>query len=94
MPAAKVHNEFVNDAVQRAADAVGGQSALARLIRVKPQSVQLWCATGRPPIERMLQIEAATGVPWQELRPDLAGVFTGVLPAARQWARDSICDLV
>lgn len=93
MPAAKV-NEFVNDAVQRAADAVGGQSALARLIRVKPQSVQHWCATGRPPVERILQIEAASGVPWQELRPDLADIFTGVREVAREQARESICDLV
>jgi DNA-binding transcriptional regulator YdaS (Cro superfamily) len=29
------------------------------------------CATGRVPAERVLSIEAATGVPRHELRPDL-----------------------
>ncbi|MDH4560364.1 YdaS family helix-turn-helix protein [Pseudomonas sp. BN411] len=58
---------------QRAADVVGGQSALARLIGCKPQAVQRMCATGHVPAERVLQIEAAVGaqVTRHELRPDL-----------------------
>lgn len=88
MPAAEIPN-----AMQRAAELAGGQSALARALGIKPQSVQYWCENGRPPMERMLQIEAITGVPWTELRPDLAEVFTGVREAARERARESVCDL-
>lgn len=58
-------------AIQRAADAVGGQSALARLLSCTPQAVQKMCATGRVPAERVLKIEKETGVSRHELRPDL-----------------------
>ncbi|MDN7894521.1 YdaS family helix-turn-helix protein [Burkholderia cepacia] len=57
--------------IQRAAQAAGGQSALARKLGCTPQSVSKMCATGRVPAERVLSIEAATGVPRHELRPDL-----------------------
>ncbi|MDH4580517.1 helix-turn-helix domain-containing protein [Pseudomonas sp. BN415] len=58
---------------QRAANAAGGQSALARMIGCTPQAVQKMCATGHVPAERVLQIEAAVGfrVTRHELRPDL-----------------------
>ncbi|NLY16624.1 MAG: helix-turn-helix domain-containing protein [Gammaproteobacteria bacterium] len=59
------------NAIQRAADAVGGQSALARLLSCTPQAVQKMCATGRVPAERVLKIEKETGVSRHELRPDL-----------------------
>lgn len=55
----------------RAAEAAGGQSALARAIGCSPQAVQRMCATGRIPAERVLQIESATGISRHELRPDL-----------------------
>ncbi|SEC00799.1 DNA-binding transcriptional regulator YdaS, prophage-encoded, Cro superfamily [Pseudomonas mohnii] len=55
----------------RAAKAAGGQSALARLLKVTPQAVQKMCASGRVPAERVLEIEKATGVSRHELRPDL-----------------------
>ena len=60
-------------AIQRAAQFVGGQSALARKLDVSPQSVQKMCATGRVPAERVLEIERATDgeVTRFELRPDL-----------------------
>ena len=58
-------------AIQRAADLIGGQSALARSLKVTPQAVQKMCATGRVPAERVLDIEKATGVSRSELRPDL-----------------------
>lgn len=57
--------------IQRAARAAGGQSALARRVGVQPQSVNLWVRHGRVPAERVLAVEAATGVPRHELRPDL-----------------------
>lgn len=55
----------------KAAKAAGGQSALARLLRVTPQAVQKMCASGRVPAERVLEIERATGVSRHELRPDI-----------------------
>lgn len=58
-------------AIHRAVQAAGGQSALARALKVTPQAVQKMCASGRVPAERVLEIEKATGVPRHELRPDL-----------------------
>lgn len=55
----------------RAAKAAGGQSALARILKVTPQAVQKMCASGRVPAERVLEIEKATGVSRHELRPDI-----------------------
>ena len=58
-------------AIQRAAAAVGGQSALARAVNVAPQAVQKWCATGNVPAERVIPVEAISGVSRHDLRPDL-----------------------
>ncbi|MGV2834637.1 Cro/CI family transcriptional regulator [Pseudomonas shirazensis] len=58
-------------AIQKAASAAGGQSALARSLKVTPQAVQKMCATGRVPAERVLDIERLTGVHRTELRPDI-----------------------
>lgn len=58
-------------AIQKAATAAGGQSALARSLKVTPQAVQKMCASGRVPAERVLAIERLTGVLRNELRPDL-----------------------
>lgn len=58
-------------AIQKAAFAAGGQSALARYLKVTPQAVQKMCATGRVPAERVLEIERLTGVHRSELRPDI-----------------------
>lgn len=55
----------------RAAKVAGGQSALARILKVTPQAVQKMCASGRVPAERVLEIEKATGVSRYELRPDI-----------------------
>lgn len=55
----------------KAAKVAGGQSALARLLKVTPQAVQKMCASGRVPAERVLEIEKATGVSRHELRPDI-----------------------
>jgi DNA-binding transcriptional regulator YdaS (Cro superfamily) len=56
-------------AIKRAAD--GNMSELARKVCVSPQAVQKWCARGKPPAERVLDIERVTGVPRYELRPDI-----------------------
>jgi DNA-binding transcriptional regulator YdaS (Cro superfamily) len=61
------------NAINKAAQCAGGQSALARLLGLKPQAVQRWCSDGRVPAERVLDVEKAVGakVTRHELRPDL-----------------------
>jgi DNA-binding transcriptional regulator YdaS (Cro superfamily) len=57
--------------IQLAIDAVGGVSQLAKLCKVSYQAVQKWQATGRPPAERVLEIERVTGISRHDLRPDI-----------------------
>ena len=52
------------------AERVGSQTKLARLLGVTPQVVSLW-KLGKIPAERVVAIEAATGVSRRVLRPDL-----------------------
>lgn len=54
--------------LERAKERVGGQDKLAKLIGVTPQAVSQWDEV--PPL-RVLAVEAASGVPRHELRPDL-----------------------
>lgn len=49
----------------------GGQTALARKLKVKPQAVHQWLAAGRVPPLRVLAVEAASGVSRKALRPDI-----------------------
>lgn len=58
-------------AIEQAIRAAGSQSGLARTLGIKPQAVQKWAATGRIPSERVIEVERATGVSRQLLRPDL-----------------------
>ncbi|MCE4544616.1 MULTISPECIES: helix-turn-helix domain-containing protein [unclassified Caballeronia] len=60
-------------AIERAAQLLGGQSALARKLGCTPQAVSKMCSTGRVPAERVLAIENATegAITRHELRPDL-----------------------
>lgn len=60
-----------NQAITRACELAGSQSALARMLKLTPQTVQRWCAIGHVPAERVLEIEKATGVSRHELRPDI-----------------------
>jgi len=46
----------------------GGWRPLARKLGIRMQSIQMWT---RIPAERVIQIEAVTGIPREELRPDL-----------------------
>jgi len=61
------------NAIQKAIEVAGGLSALASKLGIKPPSVHEWKARGRIPAERVLDIEAATGVTRYELRPDIYG---------------------
>lgn len=54
--------------LQSAIDAVGGVSALARGLGISQPAVSIW---ERVPAERVLSVEALTGVPRTRLRPDL-----------------------
>lgn len=70
--------------IRVACEAVGGISALARILGVKPPTVSQWAKSERPiPVERCFAIERATnGVvtrrdlrpdDWQEIWPELKG---------------------
>lgn len=61
-------------ALQRAVKLVGGQSALARAVKVRQGHVWSWLnRSKRVPPEYAMKVEAATGgkVSKHELRPDL-----------------------
>lgn len=52
----------------RAIESAGGSSALARQLKITPQAVSQW---PRVPAERVVEVERITGIPREELRPDL-----------------------
>lgn len=52
---------------------MGGTRKAARLLSVPPSTVQSWKAKGRIPAERILEIEAVSGIDRSCLRPDLFG---------------------
>jgi DNA-binding transcriptional regulator YdaS (Cro superfamily) len=52
--------------------AAGGTSALAKKIGVTPQAISQW---GVIPHARVAQVSLATGIPREELRPDLFRVL-------------------
>jgi DNA-binding transcriptional regulator YdaS (Cro superfamily) len=55
-------------ALKEAIAAAGGSAALARRLGIKQPSVFQW---ERVPAERVLAVEAATGVRRERLRPDI-----------------------
>jgi len=59
-----------NEAVMRACEAAGGQTKLARALRISPQAVDAW-RRRRIPATRVLEVERVTGIPRWELRPDI-----------------------
>lgn len=58
----------MSEELRRAIKIAGGQRALARLLGIREQSLNQWKTV---PAHRILAIEAATGIPREELRPDL-----------------------
>lgn len=60
-----------SDPLEKAIENAGGLTALARKLGIQPPSISEWKRRGRVPASRVLQVEAATGVPRHELRPDL-----------------------
>lgn len=60
------------EAVKKAVTILGSQGALARLCGVAQPSVFKWIRKGKVlPAEHVLKVEAATGIPKEDLRPDL-----------------------
>lgn len=60
------------EALQRAVDAAGGQSATARLLNISQGAVWKWLnSSKRLPAEHVIAVEAATGVSRHLLRPDI-----------------------
>lgn len=57
-----------DEGLRSAIEAVGGVGALARRLGIKQPSVSTWV---RIPADRVLSVEAATGVRREQLRPDL-----------------------
>lgn len=57
-----------DDGLERAIGAAGGVSQLARKIGIRQPSVSNWSAV---PAQRVIAVEAATGIPRDHLRPDL-----------------------
>lgn len=49
---------------------------LARLFKVEKSTITRWSQT-RVPAERVLQIEAATGISRHDIRPDIYGLNRG-----------------
>lgn len=52
----------------RAIDLAGGPAALAAKLDITPQAISQW---KRVPAERVIAVEAASGVSRHDLRPDL-----------------------
>jgi DNA-binding transcriptional regulator YdaS (Cro superfamily) len=66
------------EAVLRAIEGGGGLRSVADKLGVRYQAVQKWRASGRVPAERVLALEAVSGVSRSELRPDLYPLETSV----------------
>ena len=62
-------------ALVTAIEKMGSQVALAKACEVTPQAVNQWVGKGKPPADKVLAIEAATGVSRYELRPDIFGAL-------------------
>ncbi|WP_408737126.1 transcriptional regulator [Acetobacter sicerae] len=50
---------------------LGGTRSAAKLIGAPPSTIQAWKKRGRIPSGRVCEVEAATNIPREELRPDL-----------------------
>ena len=57
-----------SDIVKRAVAAAGGAAALGVALGISSQAISQW---SRIPSDRIIAVEAASGIPRDELRPDL-----------------------
>jgi DNA-binding transcriptional regulator YdaS (Cro superfamily) len=65
--------------MERAKQIAGGTTALAVKLGISKQAVSMW---KKIPAERVISIEAATGISREELRPDLYPLRAGRYDAA------------
>lgn len=56
--------------VDRAIEAAGGASELSKKCGLHRTSILFWRTLGHIPLKRVDAVEAATGIPREELRPD------------------------
>lgn len=63
----------MNVSLQRAIETAGSQQRLAERLGIRSASISEWKTRGRVPAERVLAIEAETGVSRHQLRPDVFG---------------------
>lgn len=68
MPMTDTERRQAEAALELAYDKAGGKAALARALDIKRQSLQQWSVC---PADRVADVEKATGVPRQALRPDV-----------------------
>lgn len=59
------------NSIERAVQAAGGPKAVAEKLEIKRQAVEKWIKHERLPADRVLIIEALSGISRHELRPDL-----------------------
>jgi DNA-binding transcriptional regulator YdaS (Cro superfamily) len=59
---------MMESGLKAAVKAMGTRYALAKALGVEPSTVQRW---QRIPAERVVEVERVTGVPREQLRPDL-----------------------
>ena len=57
--------------VEKAIQAAGGVKELAKLFGLSYEAVRKWQANEWLPAERVLEVERLSGVPREDLRPDL-----------------------
>lgn len=67
-------------ALALAVRAAGSQSAFGRLVNKRQSTVREWLKSDRLPGEYVLTIEATTGIPKEQLRPDLYRSEAGTVP--------------
>lgn len=59
------------DALSKVIRAVGTSAELARVCRQFPQTITRWKKKGAIPVHHCPAVEEATGIPCEELRPDV-----------------------
>ena len=64
-------DETIGKAVDEAIEEGGGPTSMGQYLGRSRSSVIEWQQTGRVPVEHVIKIEKATGVPRWRLRPDV-----------------------
>ena len=60
----------------------GGMSEMARILGISPHAVRIWVKRGFAPIDRVVEIEEATGVSrWELADPRIKQTFAHTLDA-------------